>query len=181
MKKTLSLFALAAIISLSACQSQRNKSLEAIKQLETELKANSNKPVSAELATKMIDAYLFFADNFPQDSLASEYLFKAGDVASGTHQSTRAVELFTKVYEKYPDSKRGPYALFLKGFVYETQLSDFFKARQAYETFVARYPAHPLANDVKFSLENLGKSDEELIKGFEDKLNAEKANTQVKK
>lgn len=181
MKKIVAIFAFAGLIMLSACESQHDKSLKNIQQLEAELKANKDKPVSLELANKMIDAYLFFADNFQKDTLAVNYLFKAADVASGTKQSLRAVVLFNKFYQKYPNDKKAPYALFLKGFVYETQLSDFFKARESYETFIARYPQHQLGATVQFSLDNLGRSNEELVKEFEAKLNEGKEKTEIKK
>ena len=64
--------------------------------------------------------------------------------------------------------------LFLQGFVYESQLHNIIRAKEAYTEFIRKYPRHQLAKDAQFSIENLGKSDEELIKMFEEKNRAQK-------
>lgn len=57
-------------------------------------------------------------------------------------------------------------------FIYENQLHGAEKAKKLYEEFMKKYPDHELAKDVKFSLDHIGKSDEELIKEFEAKQKA---------
>ncbi len=53
--------------------------------------------------------------------------------------------------------------MFLMAFAYENYLKDTEKAKQAYEAFLKKYPENQLARDAKFSLDNLGKSPEEVM------------------
>ncbi len=57
--------------------------------------------------------------------------------------------------------------MFLLGFSYENDLKQNDKAREVYELFLKNYKSHELADDVQFSLNNLGKSPEDIIKQFE--------------
>ena len=53
--------------------------------------------------------------------------------------------------------------MFLKAYVLENNLNDIERARETYNAFLAKYPTHHLADDVNFLLENLGKSDDEIL------------------
>ena len=57
--------------------------------------------------------------------------------------------------------------------VAENVNADTAQARSHYQAFVDAYPNHSLAKDASFSLANLGKTDEELIRMFEQNLNAQ--------
>ena len=59
--------------------------------------------------------------------------------------------------------------MFLQGFIYETQLNDTSKARVIYEQVIQKYPNTQFAIDSKASIDNLGKTPEQLIKEFEAK------------
>ena len=48
-------------------------------------------------------------------------------------------------------------------------LNDDAKAKIIYEEVIAKYPNLSYANDAKAAINNLGKTDEELIKEFEKK------------
>jgi outer membrane protein assembly factor BamD (BamD/ComL family) len=77
------------------------------------------------------------------------------------------VEFYGKFIHQFPNHRNAPYALFLQGLIYENQAGDPMKARPYYEAFLKAYPDHPIAGDVSFSLENLGKTPEEIIMGFD--------------
>jgi isocitrate lyase len=63
--------------------------------------------------------------------------------------------------------------LFLQGFISENGLKDTAAARKFYENFLKQYPNHKLASDVKISLNNMGKTPDELIREFEKKNSAD--------
>lgn len=65
----------------------------------------------------------------------------------------------------YPSHDLSPKLLHFKGFyIYEQGLRDLQKARATYEQFLREYPKHDaLTEAVLFSLENLGRSDEEVL------------------
>jgi len=73
------------------------------------------------------------------------------------------------LYDGYRSYEKAPQALFLAGFIYENDLKNLDKAKDMYNTFMKKYPNDTLAASVKFSLENLGKPADEIIKSFEGK------------
>jgi TolA-binding protein len=79
------------------------------------------------------------------------------------------IALFDRIINEYPDYEKSPSALFLKAFVYEDQLQDLENAKHYYELFLEKYPESEFADDAEVSLQNLGKSPEELIREFEEK------------
>ena len=53
------------------------------------------------------------------------------------------------------------------GFVNDDQLKNLVEAQKYYHQFIAEFPEHNLIDDATFSLQNLGKSDEDIIREFE--------------
>ena len=62
----------------------------------------------------------------------------------------------------------------MQGFIYENNLHSPEMARKLYEEFMKKYPNNELAKDVKFALDNLGKSDEEIMNAIMDKQKQKK-------
>ena len=79
-----------------------------------------------------------------------------------------SMAFYRRLYDQYPGYSKAPVALFLQGFIHENQLGQLDSASYYYTTFLERFPDHPIASDVRLSLENLGKSPEELIKMFQE-------------
>ena len=169
--KTIKYFILALIIGITACKSPREKALNRIKEAEAKMRADGSMQINPAIAHELITGYMAFSEQFPKDSLAPEFLFKAAEVNNGIGKPDVAVDLYKKVYYDYPGYKKAIYCLFLEGFTYETRLNDLTAAANIYQDFLTKYPNHPLADDVKFSLDNIGKSDEELIQQFEANQN----------
>ena len=69
--------------------------------------------------------------------------------------------------EEFPDHERAPTVLFIKGFMLEQEFRQTDEARAIYEEFLIKYPDDQMANSAKFLLENLGKSDEEILQSLE--------------
>jgi outer membrane protein assembly factor BamD (BamD/ComL family) len=134
-----------------------------------EQQINTQQTVDYNFAAELVAAYLNFFNNYPKDDMAADYLFKAGDVSMNIKQGEKAIEFFQKLIDLYPNYKKASFALFLQGFIYETQLRDMTKAKEIYTQVIEQYPNTRIAEDSKASIANLGKSDEELIKEFEEK------------
>lgn len=157
------------ITSLIACTNQK-ASTDKIKELETKLYAKSDAAFSKETANELIQEYIAFADANKEDTLSPAFLYNAAQIALGLNISKQAIEIFKRVYEEYPNYDKASTCLFLQGFVYETQENDNAKAQRIYLEFISKYPNHSLIDDAKFSLENLNKSDEEIIREFEQRI-----------
>ncbi|MBL7809930.1 MAG: tetratricopeptide repeat protein [Saprospiraceae bacterium] len=95
-------------------------------------------------------------------------MLKAAGLAKTVQQPQKAIEMYQKVVDKYPQHKKAPTALFMIGFVQENDLNQLDQAKATYESFLAKYPNDPdFTDDAQNALKQLGKSPEELIKEFE--------------
>jgi tetratricopeptide (TPR) repeat protein len=164
MKKIL--FAILIMAAFASCKSEKERLSDKINQGEKEMMNDSSQSVNRQKAQEMINLYAEYAEKFKEDTLSAEYLFRAGDISNGIGKYKDAIGFYKKCSE-IPAFSKQPVAFFLQGFIYETQLNDLQNAKRIYEEFLQKYPNHKLASDVNFSLANLGKSPEELIKMFE--------------
>lgn len=130
---------------------------------------------SKDLAVALLEAYEVYGEKFPNYTNAAEYTFRAGEIAMNLNHTAQSIKLFTKVYDEYKDYEKRPYALFMKAFVLENQAMNFPEAEIHYKKFVKDYPDHPMADDAEYSLKNLGKTPEELIREFERQDSIRKA------
>lgn len=155
-----------SVIFIVSCSSPRDKQLEQIKSIEQKTFSESGM-VEPGFVDELIDAYESFANNYPGDSLAPDYLFKAGDVAMNTNRSNKAIVLYDRIITDFSTYRKAPEAMFLKGYVYENNLGRLDKAKAIYEEFLQKYPQNEFADDAEVSLKYLGKSPEELIEIFQ--------------
>lgn len=118
-------------------------------------------------ANTLIDAYNDYIVGNPQGQNAAEYLFKTAEIQRSLKEYPKAVQTFQRILNDYPDYAKRPHSLFLMGFTYENDMRNLNEAKKIYNDFMSKYPSHELAQSVKFSLENLGKSPEDIIKMFE--------------
>ncbi|MEI6750231.1 MAG: tetratricopeptide repeat protein [Bacteroidales bacterium] len=151
-----------------ACGSPRKHAVDRITILEKQLSAKSGKPDTAKVETLAL-AYSDFVRQFPKDSLSPEYLLRAGGVLMNAGDAIKAIQSLDQITQKYNTSRQAPQALFLLGFIYENMLGNIGKAGESYREFLTRYPKHDLADDAQASLNNLGKTPEELLREFEAK------------
>lgn len=144
-------------------------SVEKINELESKVFAK-DAVLSSENVIQLVDAYLLFAKQNPNDRQTPEFLFKALDVAVGINAEgpQKAINIADVLIEKYPDFEMTPMAMFIKGFVYENMIGDLQNAEMTYRHFIEKYPNNPMVEDVKSTLENLGLTPEELIRKFEE-------------
>ena len=148
-------------------------SVEKINELESKVFAK-DAVLSSENVVQLVDAYLLFAKQNPDDKQTPDFLFKALDVAVGINAEgpQKAVDIADVLIENYPDFEMTPMAMFIKGFIYENMIGDLKNAEATYRQFIEKYPESPMVGDVKATVENMGLSPEELIRKFESKNEA---------
>ena len=151
---------------LLACSTQSDN-IDRIAELETLLYANSQEAFDVQAAENLIGEYELFVQTYTQDTLAPAYLFKAAELAMAIRSSAKAIELFGKVYNNYPDHPKAGTSLFLMGFVNDDQVKNLAEAQKYYRRFIAEYPEHNLIDAANGSLQILGKSNEDIIREFE--------------
>lgn len=150
----------------AALKAEKRKQVEA---QEDNLYKSSKGEVNQQAAAQMIDTYQDYANSFPQDSLSPHYLFRAADISLNVFHSDASVRLFDKIMTAYPNFEGVPQLLFFKAFAYDYYMHKIDSAAKYYKVFLQRYPTHPFATDAEMSLQQLGKTPEEIIEGFKAK------------
>ena len=171
MKTLVSILTIVSIFMFSCSETPRNKDVEKITSIEQKLVNDSTMLFDKKLAIDLIQMYSAFSDSYPADSLSPSYLFKAGRLTMNMNNGNRSIHLFDKILKQYPDFDKYPETVFLSAFVYENLLKDDTKAKEMYLRFMKNYPDNILYKDAKASYDNIGKSLDEIIKGFEKKNN----------
>lgn len=175
MKKLL--FVVMIFLTLIACQPRaqqqqaqddpRAAALADVRDCEKSL--HSDSVLNEQKAQEMIGKYLGFANEFPQDSLTPEYLFRASEIALAINQPQQAVKYLTSVVNNHPEYQNYEMALFYLGHTEQNYLNDTASARRYYQQFLTEFPDHYMADDVRAILQNMGLSDIELVRMFEEK------------
>lgn len=167
MRRTIFLFfILTLLISCGETKTHKEDQLSLIHELESELFLEDGS-LDQTKATPLIRAYDQFFINFNEDERAPEFLHRAVDLSVGIMRYEEAVNFIDRLLKDVPDYNKNPQALFLKAFILENHLQKLGHAKDIYNEFLDKYPTHELAKDARFSLDNLGKSPEELIELFE--------------
>ena len=145
----------------------REEFISEIKDMEGEMfKAAELDNAKANDAIKLYTDYALY---FPADTLAPEYLFKAGEVATASKKYKRALEQYETILGKYPEYKHYKETLYLKAFLLDNFLNDDAAAKVVYEEVIAKYPTTNYAKDAKSAIGNLGKTDEQLMEEIKKK------------
>ena len=131
--------------------------------------ADGNVRVDRKNAKNLIFLSQIYAAFRPEAASAKDHLHKAAEFARSIAENEELLNILNALIEMYPDSKEGQEALFLKAFYYENNLEDIEGARALYEEFIEKYPKNDFADDAEFLLKNLGKSEEEILREFEER------------
>lgn len=142
---------------------------DSINARETELKKLEVLTPNNSLAMEAIKLYQQFADSFPQEKAAPDYLFKAANVSIGVREFTRAINFLERIKENFPAYEKSAESLFFMAFIYDNYLEQKGRAGEIYEEVIQKYPEHKFASEAKEVLKTLSMSDEELIKMFQQK------------
>jgi tetratricopeptide (TPR) repeat protein len=159
------------MVAAPACKKVSSRQdLEKIQALEK--KADSNREAAgmgaAALDTALLAelgrAYLDWANRYPSAPETPEYLFRAGELYSNELQDfPKAIEVFKRDYQNYPEHATAANALFFIGYLYNNSLHDLGKAEAFYREFLEKYPGHNMAKHAEFELESLGMTPDEVF------------------
>jgi tetratricopeptide (TPR) repeat protein len=168
---------LLTILSCSSNKSKKNAEdrrilVARIDSLHGKMFSAQSMELDRSLAAQGIAACQDFVSRFPEDSLSAEYLFRLSDLSRAVGDNKKAIEYLSRISTKYPSFKKNPECIFLQGYYYQEYFNDTIKAQYFYEQLFAKYPTHAFVDDAKALMKMFGKSEQEIIKGFETK-NAE--------
>jgi TolA-binding protein len=158
---------------LSGCSPSREKSVKTITSLETRLFSPAATGFDKVKGDSLLSAYESFMNHFPDDTLTLKFTFKAANLCMNMGDGTKAIELFDKFIEKYPDNPKAAISMFFKAYIYENQIKNLDKAKEIYLQFIEKYPTGDFSNDARIALQNLGKSPEQMVLEFAEKRKAD--------
>jgi|AntRauTorckE6833_2_1112554.scaffolds.fasta_scaffold00749_13 outer membrane protein assembly factor BamD (BamD/ComL family) len=164
-KRVLMFVALSAAMLMHSCDNATLR--EKIERKEKQLMEVDENKATEEIAKSLIADYLEFASKHPQDTLTPQYRFRAADMMMNRNLPVKALKQLDIVMNQYPGFNKVADALFLKGYILENNLGELGRAKEVYDQFLEQYPKHAFADDVKVSLEYLGRSPEDLVRMFE--------------
>ena len=145
---------------------------EKLSALEEQVEADTAR-ADFQVRQKLLVAYANYANNFNDDPLTPEYLFRAAKLANEMGKSRRAIEYLINLHDGFPTYGKRTEAAFLVGFIYENVLNDRIRAQEAYEKVIEFYPESTWASEAQASIELLYLTDEEKIAKFKKQNQAQ--------
>ena len=125
--------------------------------------------LNEDLSREFVYLAVALADRYPKDTLAALPLYRAAEVVRALNDPKRAAVLYERVHDEYTGFSKAPESLFMAAFTHDEDLNDLDRARETYERFLKLYPNNVFAESTPMLLENLGKSDEEMLRELEEK------------
>ncbi len=141
--------------------------LQKIQYLRDSLANTVNILETPEVGEEFISRCVEYAEAHPGDTASAQLYFEAGNVANSLRQYRRAIELWEKVWQLYPETEVAPHALFRDGFTSENWLKDRYKAKYYYELFLHKYPRHDFVSGIRDLLSVIDRDPEEMVRQFE--------------
>jgi tetratricopeptide (TPR) repeat protein len=125
--------------------------------------------LNREAALQFVDVAEAQALSDPCNPKSPDFLYRAGEIARSIRTLPKAMSIYDWLLEEYPDYEKTPTVYFLKGFMLENNVEDKEGAREIYSDFLTKYPNHEMADDVRFLVDNLDKTDEQILELLEQK------------
>jgi len=160
-------FALFAIVFIVSCSSNQ-KEIAEIAELQTKVDSIISEkqvltPEDRLITNELIEAYLMYAENYPEDSLSPAYVFEAAGLKAYIPDLQGAISIYNSVYEKFPESRQAPLSLMAVGGLYDVTLNEPEKARPVYELLLEKYPVQANEYGIPNTLKTLGMSPSESL------------------
>ncbi len=138
-----------------------------LQSLQQQIFDDSTGIIDYQAANDFINGSELYALLNPNKNGIPEMLFKAAETARTIRAHEKALSIYEWISDQYSQHPKAPQALFLRAFTLDNELQQKDRAKSLYEKFIAEYPNDEFADDAAFLLENLGKSNEEIIQSFE--------------
>ena len=116
-----------------------------------------------KMIKEAVDHLMYMTEKYSQHELTPKGQYMLGDIYMNDFRDfTTAIQEYRKVVEKYGGSPQEPHALFMIGYIYANVVNDNKSAEIEYKEFLKKFPDHELSPSVKFEIEFLGKSIDEI-------------------
>ena len=89
-------------------------------------------------------------------------LYKMAKDSYAATKFDKALNVFKRLIEYFPEGKNAAEASFMLGFINANDIKNLDEAKKYYQAFIDKYPDSDLVDDAKFELMTLGKDINEL-------------------
>jgi len=127
---------------------------------------NENFDLDEGSSSSLMEAYTEYTTKYVGDQRTPEYLYKSAAISRAVGLPIKAIRLYDRILADYPNFERNPEVAFLLAFTYDEDLKQPERAKEAYQDLLDKYPDDMWAEQATARLENIDKSDDELIKSF---------------
>ncbi len=138
----------------------------ALEKLRFEIYSDSLMRLDYRKASQYIELAELYSTLLPESETAPLLLYRAGEVARSTRNFEKALSLYQRLGEQFPEHEKAPQALFMQAFTLDNDLRRFEEAGALYEQFITQYPEDDFAESAQVLLDNLGKDEEEIIRNL---------------
>lgn len=142
--------------------------LTEIKVLEGRLFSGDGSQITKEDAEALAGFYKDFALNYSTNPEAAEYTFKACDVFMSLRNGEEVLAMADLYIKNFPQEDKISITYFIKALAYDDLLGNIEMARKAYQEFIEKFPESEYAEDAMTLMKQLGMTDEEKIKMFQE-------------
>jgi len=115
---------------------------------------------------KAVTAYQDFANHFPEDDRAADYLLKASDISLSLGQNEKSVRILNQIIDEYPNYEKLESVCYNRASHTDFELRDTAKALEYYLEFMEKYPESDFIDDAEARISQNFMSLEELIEMF---------------
>jgi tetratricopeptide (TPR) repeat protein len=156
-----------ALIFFTSCNLASKDIETQISDLVKELK--SSESLDLEKVSQLVDLYEKFIVENPNSEKTPKYMEMKAKYLTALNKYQEAVDEYGKIYSQFPNYEKRSEALFMQAFIYEVNLNNLVKAEEYYQKYLQEFPDGDLADDARFSLDNLYLSPEQLLEMFRQK------------
>lgn len=183
MKRYLYFLLLLSILTSFSCnRKQETNPIEEKSKVQSELidsylKADSlykQGIINVDVMSDFVEHAEKFAEAYPEEPIAPEYLFKAGVLSMTLARASnvkeeiaqyakKSLEIFNQIQKVYPDYEGVKNCIFYRGTTYDDILHDYKSAEIEFRDYIHKYPQDSVSQILKDYLVNgLGKSPDEI-------------------
>ncbi len=154
------------LATMMACNSP-DTSLNQIAELEGKIYNETTKKLDRETAEMYVASIEKFASSFSDHEKAVPMLLKAGEMSRNLGNFDQALNIYNRIINDFSSHEKAAQAMFLKGFTLDDNLGKKEEAKGIYEAFLEKHPNNEFAESARFMIQNLYKSNAEIIESFE--------------
>ena len=105
---------------------------------------------------KAVKSFNQLAENYPDNDLAIDALFKAADIQFKRLRAWQTtVDTYEKIVQWFPKNPKSAAAMEEMGGIYLSKFKDYDKAAETYSRFAEQYPANEKASELLFKAADL--------------------------